>query len=52
MSKPITFCMEDFQEFLLDNVPQEHADYVFGLMSLAKQHIAAENQWREILEND
>ena len=52
MDKPQNFCMKDFEDFLLDTIPLEHADYVFGLMSIAKDREEADKQWREILGND
>tara|TARA_R100000963_G_C4556464_1_gene47141 strand:+ start:371 stop:529 length:159 start_codon:yes stop_codon:yes gene_type:complete len=50
--KPVNFCMKDFEKFILDTIPLEHADYILGLMSIARDKEEQENKWRKVLENE
>ncbi len=51
MNKPNNFCMKKFEDFLLEMIPNEHADYIFGLISMAKDREEQDEKWRVILED-
>jgi hypothetical protein len=44
--------MKEFEDFLLDTIPTENADYIFGLISIAKDREAQDKQWRNILNDE
>jgi hypothetical protein len=49
LSEPVDFDKKVFEDFLRDELPENHADYVMGLISLAIKQKEIEEAWRLLL---
>jgi len=48
MDKPDYFNLEDFKDYLRESIPNECADYICGLISMAKDIEEREKNWRKL----
>lgn len=52
MDKPSGFNMQEFTDFLVENLPTEHVDYILGLCNLAEEQCKCNQAWARLVENN